>query len=427
MRIVIEALGIGEPGGARTGILNTIKELPQVAPNSSFIVYLSRFESTLENFSRIEQRILPASNRFAARLQLQLVLPRVIKRDSIDVVHFTKNLVTGFVACPSVVSVHDLTTLRYPETHHRVDVAYWRWIEPIYLRRVNRIIAVSSDVANDLKEIYGLPRERIRVIRWAPDDRFRSPIESSEIERVRSKYGLPEQFILFIGILAKKKNLKTLLRSMAHLHGLGLRYNLVIAGRRYAQSDASSELDLIKTLQLEASVRHIGPVLDVELPALYAASGAFVLPSLHEGFGIPCWEAMAVGVPVIASRQGALAEVVGDAGILIDDPLDFAAFAQAIRRVMESPALRADLIERGRRRISDRSWRTVAAETWDTYQSVYRTFKQFRLESGRLSAPRPTANADEIPKSDCSHLKDEVQPDYMRLFSIGFSTSACLT
>ena len=159
------------------------------------------------------------------------------------------------------------------------------------------------------------------------------------------------------------------------LHKQGADYHLVIAGRRYLQSDASDDLGLIEKLRLQRMIHYIGPVPDEDLPPLYASASVYVLPSLHEGFGIPCWEAMAMGVPVIASKRGALPEVVGDAGILIDDPLDAEKWADAIRRVTQDKLLRETLIERGYRFVSDRTWQMVATETFEVYQAVCRSKK----------------------------------------------------
>jgi glycosyltransferase involved in cell wall biosynthesis len=370
MRVIIEALGINKPYGGRTAILNTIKGLPIVAPDVQFIVYLSSFEPDLANFPHLQQRIIRTSNRFLVRLKLMWVLAYITRRENVDLVHFTKNLATGFIACPHIITVHDLTAVRYPETQSKIDATYWRWIEPICLKHANKIITISTDVLCDLVELYGIPQQQVRVIKWAADDRFRVPVEPTAIDRVRNLYQLPKEYVLFLGILAKKKNLKTLIHSMDLLRKRGGDYHLVIAGRRYLQSDASDELDLIEEMGLQKVVHYIGPVADEDLPPLYAASSAYLLPSLHEGFGIPCWEAMAVGVPVIASKRGALPEIVGDAGVLIDDPLDAGAWADAINRVVRDKALRTTLIERGYRRVAGRTWQTVALETVEVYRAV---------------------------------------------------------
>jgi glycosyltransferase involved in cell wall biosynthesis len=368
-------------GGARTSILNTIKALPQVVQNIEFVVCLSQPEPVLANIPQIKQMIVPASNRFAARLKLWVLLPLLTRRLHIDLVHFTKNLAINFLPCPYVVTVHDLTTLRFPETQCWLDVVYWRWIEPVHLLKADGIIAVSQDAANDLTTFYRISPQRIWIVRWAPDDRFLQPVRVEKIQYIRSKYSLPEDYLLYIGILAKKKNLKTLLHTIYAMHQMGKEVHLVIVGRVYPQSDASGDLNLVRTLGLSDCVHYLGEVPDKDLPALYAGAKAYVMPSLHEGFGIPCWEAMAVGTPVIASKRGALPEVVGDAGILVDDPLNVTEWVEAIQQCLEDEQLRAMLIERGRHRVSGRTWQTVAAETFAVYQAVCPSLQGIQIES----------------------------------------------
>ncbi len=367
MLVVVEALGINKVGGPRTGILNTIMALPIVMPDARIIVYLSQLESYLTDTPQIEQRIIAPLNRFADRIRLQKVLPQVTRREKVDLVHFTKNLMTWFVACPTVVTIHDLTVLRYPGTQSWIDFVYWRLIQPMHLWQADRVIAVSLDAARDLVELYGMPQERIHVIPWATDNQYRQRVRSGDLKRVQTEYRLPKDYVLFLGSLAKKKNLSTLLRSMVCLRRRGSSYHLVIAGRNYPQSDASGDLSLIHDLGLDEIVHYIGPVPDEDLPALYASAGVYVLPSLHEGFGIPCWEAMAVGVPVVASNRGALPEVIGNAGLLINNPLEADEWADAIFKVTSDEVLRNKLVNYGYRQIGSRTWRDVAAETVNVY------------------------------------------------------------
>jgi glycosyltransferase involved in cell wall biosynthesis len=379
-RVFLDALGINRVGGPRTAILNTIKALPLVAPDVEFVVCLSQPEPILADIPQIKQIIISSSNRFVARLKLWGVLPLLTKRLHIDLVHFTKNLMVDFLPCPRVVTVHDLTTLRFPETQSWLDVIYWRWIEPAHLRKADGIIAVSQDAANDLMKLYRISPQRIWVVRWAPDDRFLRPIKEEKIQYIRFKYNLPTDYILFVGILAKKKNLKTLLHAIHALHKRGEDIHLVIAGRIYPQSDASGDLNLCKVLGLSKLVHYLGEVPDEDLPALYAGAKAYIMPSLHEGFGIPCWEAMAVGTPVIASRRGALPEIVGDAGLLINDPLNVTEWVEAIQQCLKDERLRATLIERGYYRVKGRTWRTVAAETFAVYQAICPSLQSIQIE-----------------------------------------------
>lgn len=379
-RILLEALGVNRYGGTRTAILNTIKWLPYIAPRVEFVVFLSQFEDILSGVPQIKQIILPTSNRFIARVKLQMILPLAAIRLHVDLVHFTKHLMVSCLPCPRVVTIYDLIALRFPETQSWVDVAYWRWIQPAHVRRASRVIAASQNTAQDLAALYRISPQRIRVVPLAVDERFLHPVESGKICSLRSKYKLPDNYILFVGILAKKKNLRTLLYAMHALHQAGYDAHLVIAGRVYPQSDASSELNLIGDLRLEHSIHYLGEVPDEDLPALYAGARVFVMPSLHEGFGIPCWEAMAVGTPVVASRRGALPEVVGDAGILVDDPLNVDEWVKAIQQCLEDDQLRARLIERGYQQVRGRTWRTVAAETFAVYQEVCPVLRSVPLE-----------------------------------------------
>ncbi len=369
-KIALEALGISRSGGGRTSIFNTIKALPMVAPDVQFIVYLSRFEAELANQAQIKQRIVPVKNRFLARVYLQAYMPGEMRRHHVDLVHFTKNLMVSGISCAQIVTVHDLTTLLYPETQSRIDVAYWRWIEPRHVKRADQIIAVSSDAARDLSRIYGIAPDDIRVVHWAVGDQYRQAVDQAQIEAVRAKYQLPEHYLLFLGILAKKKNLKTLLKAMQALAQANFDQHLVIGGRVYSQSDASHELRLIQELGLQEKVHYIGEVADADLPALYAASTIYLMPSLHEGFGIPCWEAMALGIPVIASKRGSLPEVVGDAGILIENPLSVEEWIAAIRQVTQDCDVYHRLRQLGLQHGQMRNWQTVASETYAVYQTA---------------------------------------------------------
>jgi glycosyltransferase involved in cell wall biosynthesis len=369
MRIVIDAVGIDQVGGGRTSILGLLTALFATDPNSDYFLFVSQLEETLACFNNVTQRLVPMRNRFLARLWMQVVLPVFVRRVKADLVHYTKNLATFLIPCKEAITVHDLTTLILQDMHSWVDVFYWRWIEPAMVRAADRIFAVSESTKWDIVNMYGVPMEQVRVVHWAVRSAFRI-VDETEIERARQKYRLPTSFTLFLGILAKKKNLSTLLRSLAMLRAKGMNQRLVIVGRRYRQSDDQGIYSLIDDLGLADHVQFTGAVPDEDLPALYNAAALYVLPSLHEGFGIPCLEAMACGTPVIASRAGALSEVVGDAGWLLNDPLDLQELAEAIEQVLTNSQLREDLIERGLTRVKCFSWEKAAQETLAVYKEM---------------------------------------------------------
>jgi glycosyltransferase involved in cell wall biosynthesis len=215
--------------------------------------------------------------------------------------------------------------------------------------------------------------DKIEVVYCAPKSIFQCPVEQHAIDEVRHRYGLPERYILYVGLIAKKKNLGTLVRALSLLkerQALGL--PLVMAGRRYRQSEDVDVFEQIRALGLEADVQYIGPVEDAELPGLFGGAQVLVYPSLHEGFGIPCLEAMACRVPVVASRSGAIPEVVVDAALLVDEPTNAHLLADAIHRACTDTSLRQELLARADARVRQFSWPKSAERVLANYQQLVR-------------------------------------------------------
>jgi glycosyltransferase involved in cell wall biosynthesis len=368
--ILIDALGINRVGGGRTAIHTLLEYMFRLDQETSFSVLVSAHESSWDGYSNVHQRVI-SGGRFAVRAHLQRRLPAWARQEGAALVHFTKNLGVFGLPCPYVVTVHDLTTLLLRDQHTLLDVIYWRWVEPLTVRRAACVVAVSHDAARDIERFYGVPQRNVEVIHWAPHARF-VPIRGlHRLEDLRRRYQLPARYVLFVGILAKKKNMPTLLRSMAHLRSqMSSAPDLVVVGRQYPQSDDTVSVSLVHQLGLDKHVHFVGSVPDEDLPLLYAASELYVLPSLHEGFGIPCLEAMACGVPVITTRAGALPEIVGDAALAIDDPMDATGICTAMERILCDETFRQEMIKRGFKRASAFSWKRSARRMLDVYQSV---------------------------------------------------------
>jgi glycosyltransferase involved in cell wall biosynthesis len=369
--IAIEAVGINRAGGGRTSILNLLQNMFAADHDTRYIVLVSENEPSLAAFSNVEQISMPIANRFLVRLYLQLVLPALVRREQVDLVHFIKNLGVFGVRRPYVVTVHDLTTLLQKDLNSLIDVLYWQTVEPLTVRHAVQVVTVSHDAAKDIERFYGVPEQSVRVIYWAPHTRFTPIHDAQRLEDLHQRYTLPKRYILFLGILARKKNLPTLLKSLAHLRDRDPKApHLVVVGRRYPQSDDTESVPMIRQLGLDDYVHFTGSVPDEDLPLFYAASELYVLPSLHEGFGIPCLEAMACGTPVIVTRGGALAEIVGNAGWVVDDPMDHIGLAAAIERVLGDVRLRQKMIEQGFKHVAMFSWKRSAQQMLDVYHSV---------------------------------------------------------
>lgn len=245
-----------------------------------------------------------------------------------------------------IVTAHDLSFEYFPETFSWKQ-RLWHYLINFrsLLRRADVILSVSHSTASDLEEVYRLPAEKIRVIPSGIDERFQ-PMSRNDptLLAVKEKYHLPYRFILFLGTLEPRKNIESLLLAYETLEqtrvGEESQYELVIAGTSGWKSEAL--LEKIKHSPVREKIHLIGFVAEEDKPALYNLASVFVYPSLYEGFGFPPLEAIACGIPVIASHSSSLPEMIGDAGILID-PYRPDELLHALRGILSSKSLQADL------------------------------------------------------------------------------------
>jgi glycosyltransferase involved in cell wall biosynthesis len=234
------------------------------------------------------------------------------------------------------------------------------------LRRAARVIAVSDATRTELLARYRLPSGRVAVIPEAASAAF-APPAAAALATVRARYGLARPYVLFVGFLEPKKNLRTLLEAVARLRRRGAwgGIELLIVGAPGWGADPAPHLD---ALGLQDTVRFLGPVPDADLPALYGGALAFAFPSLWEGFGLPVLEAMASGAPVVASNRGALPEVTAGAALLAEPAP--APFAEALGTLLGDAALRERLRVAGLARAAEFSWERTARETLAVYRAA---------------------------------------------------------
>lgn len=249
---------------------------------------------------------------------------------------------------PTVVTVHDLVPILYPE----LASPWTRWYSNKTQRRMavlaDIVICNSNDTANDVARIFRVPEARIRVTPLGVDEIFFAP------PRVPAQ--VSEPYVLFVGSEQPRKNLERLERAMALLRARGFPHILVTAG-----ADAWGRVDIGATF-----LRRLGNVSDEQLVSLYAGSSCLAIPSLHEGFGLPALEAMAAGTAVVAGRVGALPDVTGGAAVLVD-PLDPEDIADGLERAITE---RDSFLERGRQRAAQFTWQRTAAMTADVYREL---------------------------------------------------------
>ena len=258
-----------------------------------------------------------------------------------------------FPIIPQVVVVHDLIPLYFPESFPR-QYHYFRYFVPAILKRARAVIADSENTKRDVVAFYGIESNRVRVVPGAYDrNRYRSGIEADMVKR---KYRL-DAYLLYVGNILPHKNLQRLLKAFA-LISKRFPHKLVIVGRKDPRYHLALEAEA-RALGLEEKVLFLDYVSPEVLPALYAGADVFILPSLYEGFGLPIVEAMACGIPVIASCAGSLPEVTDDAAVMVD-PHDVQGMARAVEVVLGDPGMREAMRQRGLEQAERFNWERTA-------------------------------------------------------------------
>ncbi len=244
----------------------------------------------------------------------------------------------------------------------RADLFRW-----LHLRSADVIITVSEFSKTELVHLLGVPERKIRVTHLAADEAFFEPIPPPVVERVRGKYGLPPAYILFVSSFDRRKNVLGLLQAYAQFRQAGEKEPLVLIG---TGGDLGAVLRAADSLGLSSGreVFFLGGIGE-DLPALYRGATLFVTLAWKETFCFPAVEAMACGLPVVASNTGAIPEIVGDGGILID-PRDHGGIVRALRDVLHDEGRQVALGEKAAARARQFSWKTVADRTLAIYREL---------------------------------------------------------
>jgi glycosyltransferase involved in cell wall biosynthesis len=288
----------------------------------------------------------------------QLRLPGRLRRGDVDLFWSPLQTLPLLGDVPAVVTVHDLTTLVHPETHRLKVLLTQVPFLGRSLARALRIVAVSQATADDIRRFFPEVAARVRVIHEGVEPRF-APATPEAVAAIRRELGCPGGYVLYVGTLEPRKNVVLLADAWEGLRAedpemLPL---LIAGGYGWKSRNVQARLRRLSG----DGVQMLGRVDEERLVRLLQGASCFVYPSLYEGFGLPVAEALACGVPVIASRSSSLPEVAGDAALLVDpdDPLELAA---ALRRVLGDRALAADLASRGPAQAARFRWEHAAAE-----------------------------------------------------------------
>jgi glycosyltransferase involved in cell wall biosynthesis len=333
---------------------------------------------TLRNFAPADPSPLPP-HRTRATYRLRrpeltmlavdpLLLPFELAGQG-DLFHSVQLGLPAFRRGPVVLTIHDLAPLRWPSHYLRLPYARvghaWQYA---LAKRADAIVAVSEATKADVVARLGIPAERIRVIPEAVDADFAPPSRATGADLARDRFGVPSRYVLYVGQFDPRKNMDGLFAGFARAAERDGDLRLVVVG----------SLGKLAPLMRGALARSrvdpervviTGEVDEATLAALYAGAEALLHAAWLEGFGLTALESLAAGTPVVGYRAGAVAEVVGDAGLLVDDR-DPGSLGEALVTLLGDDALQARLRDLARPRAARYSWDRAAADTLALYRSL---------------------------------------------------------
>ncbi|MBI4689733.1 MAG: glycosyltransferase family 4 protein [Nitrospirae bacterium] len=372
MKIVIDTIPLLSPltgvGNYLYQIIRHLKIIDSANDYTYFYGYYSKklftYKENKNRFYNLKELVkkLPVGNVVTRNLKgiINFFLPK--KFD----LYFEPNFIPiNITAKHTVVTIHDFSFKLNPEWHPRDRVIYfeanWKKVE-----KADKIIVVSDFIKDQCIDIFKLPEEKLKTIYNGFDREIFKTYMVEELQPLRDKYRLPERFILFVGSIEPRKNLKNMILAYLGLDKIIRRdLKLVIAGFKGWENREVMEL----LGKAGDDVMYIGYISDSELGKLYNLAALFAFPSFYEGFGLPPLEAMACGCPIIVSNVSSLPEVCGDAAYYVN-PYDVESIADGIYKLSTDETLRYNLINKGIDRAKFFSWEKSSRQHLEVFEGM---------------------------------------------------------
>jgi glycosyltransferase involved in cell wall biosynthesis len=339
-------------------------------PEDEFVFLFDRPYNTsflYENNVHPEVLFPPARHPVLWYLWFEWAVPRVLKRYRPDVFFSPDSFLSLRTNIPTLLTVHDIIPLQEPYAVPWAPRYYYQYFLPRYIRRATRIATVSEYVRRMLVERLNIPPERVSVVYNGYRDGFR-PLTPAEQQAVRTMYSDGQPYFLYTGAVHPRKNIPRLIAAFdAFKTQTGAPVRLLLAGRMMWRGQEVK--DALQKARCRADIRVLGYVPEAELTRLCGAALALVNVSLNEGFGLPIVEAFASEVPVLCSDSTALAEVGGDAALLVN-PESMEAIAVGLSALYRDAALRETLVSKGRLQRQKFRWDTAAEQLYRLIQDT---------------------------------------------------------
>ena len=349
MKIGIDAKWFfnGPPSG-KVVVKQLLKELlSDTYRNHEFYIFLNKNDKDITFPYKRSNVKLVYVNSFNNLISNAIILPKYSKKLNLDIVVF-QNFGT-FFRIKNLVYIHDLLYLDYPEFYTFKERVYLSLLKPL-AKKANTIVTISKTEKNRIIK-HNLGTNNVSFVHHGVDQKFKplSQHNKGKIERLKEKYNLPDQFILYLGRLNVRKNISNLIVAMQFVD-----LPLVIVGK--PDHKIENLTTTINKLNLNKKINFTGFIEEEELPIIYALATVFCFPSYAEGFGLPPLEAMASGTPVVVSDRTSLPEVCEDAALYVnpDDPKDI---AQKINSLLASMEIIDIFVNKGLNHSSKFTWK----------------------------------------------------------------------
>lgn len=365
MRVAIDATPLTVPtGGTRRYVVELTRALAKKFPNDKIHLFSDQplWETPSELIGLRNVKLKSFHSGKWADKWWSLGLPWELYRNQIDIFHGADFSIPYLPLTASVLVIHDLSPWKKKFQNFQL-AKRTRERTPYLLKLATQITTHSEAIRDELSDCFGVSLSKITAIPLAAARVFDYQ-KSSNVAQLLERLGISRPYLLFVGDRKKRKNLQGLIDAWHELRRYKPEVSLVLVG-----NPSVTEIENLR----EPGLHIIGPLNDKAIKSLLSKALALVYPSLYEGFGLPVLEAMSVGAPVITSKDPAISEVAGGAALQVD-VASRQKLTQALVEVATSAQLRTFLEERGRRRVSQFTWRSTAVRTHAVYEKAIRLF-----------------------------------------------------
>lgn len=338
-------------------------------PQNEYLLYTPPYDKEKVKFSSENIKIIQPKGlwHFFNSFWRSFSIAALLKKNKVDIYHgLSHELPSGIKKsrAKSIVTMHDLIVLRYPHLYKPAD-------RKIYLRKykyactnADLVIAISEQTKQDLIDFMGVDEKKIRLVYQGCDPQFYEQKTEQQKAEVKSKYNLPDSYILNVGTIEPRKKLLTIVKALPFISP---ELHLVVVGKPTEyMKEINSE---ITKNNLTNRVHFLHKLPFNNLPTVYQQAKVFVYPSVFEGFGIPILEALNSRIPVIAANTSSLPEVGGNAALYIE-PDDYETLAKSITEICENPDLQQKMIETGITQATKFREDIIAKELWKVYTEL---------------------------------------------------------